>query len=83
MAGRPPLRIGQHGKISRKYLGNGVWEAQCRVRDTDGVTRGCDVSARRTNTTDTASSPRMRLWRRWCNGVHHQAHRIRSASTRL
>ena len=39
MAGRPPLRIGQHGKISRKYLGNGVWEAQCRVRDTDGVTR--------------------------------------------
>lgn len=39
MAGRPPLRIGQHGKISRKYLGDGVWEAQCRVRDTDGVTR--------------------------------------------
>jgi hypothetical protein len=24
MAGRPPLRIGQHGKISRKYIGNGV-----------------------------------------------------------
>jgi integrase len=39
MAGRPPLRIGQHGKISRKYLGEGVWEAQCRVRDTDGMTR--------------------------------------------
>jgi integrase len=39
MAGRPPLRIGQHGKISRKYIGNGVWEAQCRYRDTDGVTR--------------------------------------------
>ena len=39
MAGRPPLRIGQHGKISRRYLGNGVWEAQCRYRDTDGVTR--------------------------------------------
>jgi hypothetical protein len=39
VAGRPPLRIGQHGKISRKYLGDGVWEAQCRVRDTDGVTR--------------------------------------------
>jgi len=36
---RPPLRIGQHGKISRRYLGNGVWEAQCRYRDTDGVTR--------------------------------------------
>ena len=39
MAGRPPPRIGQHGKISRKYLGDGVWEAQCRVRDSDGVTR--------------------------------------------
>lgn len=39
MAGRPPLRIGAHGKISRRYLGDGVWEAQCRVRDTDGVTR--------------------------------------------
>lgn len=39
MAGRPPLRIGQHGNISRKYLGGGVWEAQCRYRDTDGVTR--------------------------------------------
>jgi len=39
MAGRPPLRIGQHGKISRKYIGSGVWEAQCRYRDTDGVTR--------------------------------------------
>jgi hypothetical protein len=39
VAGRPPLRIGQYGRISRKYLGDGVWEAQCRVRDTDGVTR--------------------------------------------
>ena len=39
MAGRPPLRIGQHGKISRRYIGDGVWEAQCRYRDTDGVTR--------------------------------------------
>ncbi|WP_431240776.1 site-specific integrase [Mycolicibacterium aichiense] len=39
MAGRPSLRIGQHGKISRKYLGGGVWMARCRYRDTDGVTR--------------------------------------------
>lgn len=39
MAGRPPLRIGQRGKITRTYLGGGVWEAQCRYRDTDGVTR--------------------------------------------
>ena len=36
MAGRPPLRIGQRGKISRKRRPDGVWEAQCRVRDTDG-----------------------------------------------
>ena len=39
MAGRPPLRIGAHGKISRKYLGGGVWMARCRYRDSDGVTR--------------------------------------------
>lgn len=39
MAGRPPLRIGQHGKITRKPLGGGVWLARCRFRDADGVTR--------------------------------------------
>jgi integrase len=39
MAGRPPLRIGQHGKINRTYIGDGVWEAKCRHRDNDGVTR--------------------------------------------
>jgi integrase len=39
MAGRPPLRIGQHGKILRTNLGGGVWEAYCLVRDTDGVIR--------------------------------------------
>ncbi|RDH80248.1 site-specific integrase [Mycolicibacterium moriokaense] len=39
MAGRTPLRIGQRGKISRTYVGEGVWEAKCRYRDTDGVTR--------------------------------------------
>jgi hypothetical protein len=37
--GRPPLRTGQHGKISRTYLGGGVWEARCRFRDSDGVTK--------------------------------------------
>jgi len=39
MAGRPPLRIGAHGKITRTYLGGGVWMAQCRYRDTDGIVR--------------------------------------------
>ena len=39
MAGRPPLRMGQHGKILRKPLGAGVWLARCRFRDSDGVTR--------------------------------------------
>ena len=39
MAGRPPLRIGQHGKIVRKHLGDGVWLARTRFRDSDGVTR--------------------------------------------
>ena len=37
--GRPPLRIGQHGRIVRTYLGGGVWRAECRYRDADGVTR--------------------------------------------
>lgn len=37
--GRPPLRIGQHGKITRTSLGGGVWLARCRFRDADGVTR--------------------------------------------
>jgi integrase len=39
MAGRPPMRIGQHGKITRTSLGGGVWVARCRFRDLDGVTR--------------------------------------------
>lgn len=39
MAGRPSLRIGQHGKITRTYLGSGVWAARCKFRDADGVTR--------------------------------------------
>jgi pimeloyl-ACP methyl ester carboxylesterase len=39
MAGRPPLRIGTHGKISRINQGRGKWLARCRYRDTDGVTR--------------------------------------------
>jgi len=39
MAGRPPLRIGAHGKITRIDLGGGVWVARCRYRDLDGVTR--------------------------------------------
>jgi len=39
MAGRPPLRIGAHGKIIRRYLGGGVWLARTRYRDSDGVVR--------------------------------------------
>lgn len=39
MAGRPPLRIGQHGKINRIEVEPGTWIARCRFRDTDGVTR--------------------------------------------
>jgi integrase len=39
VAGRPPLRIGAHGKIVRKNLGGGFWLARTRFRDTDGVTR--------------------------------------------
>jgi integrase len=40
MAGRPPLRIGQHGRITRIELVPGqTWLARCRYRDLDGVTR--------------------------------------------
>lgn len=39
MAGRPPLRIGQHGRITRSQLAKDVWVARCRYRDRDGVTR--------------------------------------------
>lgn len=39
MPGRTPLRIGQRGKIRGTYIGGGVWEALCRYRDVDGVTR--------------------------------------------
>ena len=39
MAGRPPLRIGQYGRIKRIHLGGGVWLARTRFRDSDGVTR--------------------------------------------
>src|ERR1700692_2150892 len=35
--GRPPLRIGAHGAITRTYLGGGIWLARCRFRDSDGV----------------------------------------------
>lgn len=38
-AGRPPLRIGQHGKITRSEVAKGIWVARCRYRDRDGVTR--------------------------------------------
>ena len=49
MAGRPPLRIGQHGKITRVQIESGVWIARCRYRDTDGVTR---IVERKSPTTD-------------------------------
>lgn len=36
---RPPLPLGAHGKINRRQLDDGRWEASCRVRDWDGKTR--------------------------------------------
>lgn len=49
MAGRPPLRVGQHGTIKRIQLEPGVWVARCRFRDADGVTR---IVERRSPKTD-------------------------------
>jgi integrase len=39
MPGRPPLRIGQHGKVTRVQISKDLWVARCRYRDRDGVTR--------------------------------------------
>jgi hypothetical protein len=39
MAGRPPLRIGKHGKITRAQVAKDVWVARCGYRDRDGLTR--------------------------------------------
>lgn len=39
MAGRPPLRIGSHGKVTRIQVAPSAWIARCRYRDLDGVTR--------------------------------------------
>lgn len=36
---RPPLPIGDHGRISRREATPGHWVASCRVRDSDGQTR--------------------------------------------
>jgi len=35
--GRPPLRIGEAGNITRKQLSGGVWVARCHFRGNDGL----------------------------------------------
>ncbi len=37
--GRPPLPLGTHGHIATREVRPRVWEARCRVRDADGITR--------------------------------------------
>lgn len=40
MAGRPPLRIGAHGKVTRiEVERERIWLARCRYRDSDGIVR--------------------------------------------
>lgn len=39
MAGRPRLRIGQHGRVKRTEIASGVWIARAHYRGTDGITR--------------------------------------------
>lgn len=36
---RPLLPLGQHGRVKRTEIAQGVWVAKARVRDFDGVTR--------------------------------------------
>lgn len=38
MAYRPSLRIGEHGRVNRRELKPGVWQADCRWRGPDGRT---------------------------------------------
>lgn len=39
MSGRPPLKIGHHGKVKRIKVDTSQWLARCRYRDDDGVVR--------------------------------------------
>lgn len=43
MAGRPPLPVGSHGKITTRKFGTG-YQARCRYRDTDGQTRSVSAT---------------------------------------
>jgi hypothetical protein len=58
--GRPSLRLGAHGKITRAYLGGGVWMARCRYPDSEGLPGGSSAAGRPMNTINTASWLRMR-----------------------
>lgn len=53
---RPPLRLGEHGKIHRRQLADGSWEASCRVRDFDGKTRQVRVVRSTGRTDDTGNA---------------------------
>ena len=73
MAGRPSLRIGGHGKISRVHLGGGLWLARCRYRDTDGVTRKVQRLGPPESTTNTEKWLRMHSLKPWPTDVHRPA----------
>ncbi len=60
MAGRPPLRIGQHGKISRKHIGGEYGKPSAATGTQTESPDGCGASALRTNMIAMASSLRMR-----------------------
>jgi integrase len=62
MAGRPPLRIGQHGKITRHQVSKGVWVARCRYRDRDGVTRRLERTTPTGGEDEYGASAEAALW---------------------
>jgi integrase len=66
MAGRPPLPIGSHGGISRTEIEPGIWQAETRYRDADGVTR--KVRARGTSGAKAEAALRGRLKERRLQG---------------
>ncbi len=54
----PPLRIGEHGKISRTYLGAGVWRAEACTATVTVFARCAGHRLR--STTAKANSPKTR-----------------------
>ncbi|MET7772324.1 tyrosine-type recombinase/integrase [Nocardia sp. NPDC005366] len=61
MAGRPPMPLGTWGKITRSQLRLNHWEAKCKVRDHDGITRKAKRASPAGTTDRTGAAAERRL----------------------